>query len=358
MLRLNLLFPLVLALTLAGAAPSGASAQATSDALTEIAFGSCSDVERPLPIFRTIADDEPDLFIFTGDNVYADTEDMDVMWSHYARLDADSGFAALRARTPVIGTWDDHDYGVNDGGADYPARRDAKELFMRFFRVPEDAPMRRRDGVYAAHTYGPPGRRVQVILLDTRFFRGPLTRPDPSVEYGRPMRYVPSNDTTVPLLGEAQWAWLEAKLREPAELRLLVSSIQVVAEEQGFEKWANLPHERRRLFRLIRDTGAEGVVILSGDRHFSEISRLPADDPEGVGYPLYDITASALNRPAGRDYGEPNRYRLGDDLREFNYGRLRIDWENPTPTLAVELVTVDGRAPLRHAIPLNTLRHR
>ena len=190
---------------LTGLTPGALSAQTAP--LTEIAFGSCSDVDEPLPIFQTIADDRPNLFIFTGDNVYADTEDMVVMWSHYARLDAHPGFAALRSQAEVIGTWDDHDYGVNDGGAEYPARREAQDVFMRFFQVPEDSPMRTRDGVYDAHLYGPEGQRVQVILLDTRFFRGPLTRRDPDVDYGMPGRYIPSTDASLPLLGEEQWAW-------------------------------------------------------------------------------------------------------------------------------------------------------
>lgn len=339
---------------LTGLTPGALSAQAAP--LTEIAFGSCSDVEEPLPIFQTIADDRPDLFIFTGDNVYADTEDMVVMWSHYARLDAHPGFAALRSQTEVIGTWDDHDYGVNDGGAEYPARREAQDVFMRFFRVPEDSPMRTRDGVYDAHLYGPEGQRVQVILLDTRFFRGPLTRRDPDVDYGMPGRYIPSTDASLPLLGEEQWAWLEEQLHVPAEVRIVISSIQLVSEEHGFEKWANLPHERTRFLDLLRDTGAEGVMILSGDRHFTQVSRIPADDPQGIGYPLFDITASALSRRSGRDYGEPNRYRVGEDLRENNYGRITIVWDPDDPTLTVDIVTVSGEVARRHTIPLSTLR--
>ena len=76
------------------------------------------------------------------------------------------------------------------------------------------------------------------------------------------------------MLGEDQWAWLEEQLRTPAEVRLIASSIQVVAEDHGWEKWMNFPHERERLYRLIRETRAEGVVFLSGDRHLAELSMM------------------------------------------------------------------------------------
>ena len=106
-------------------------------------------------------------------------------------------------------------------------------------------------------------------------------------------------------VGDRQWGWLERQLRQPAELRLVVSSIQVIPEEHGFERWANLPRERERLFELIRSNGANGMVLLSGDRHLAEISRLPF---EVVGYSLYEVTSSSMN---AERHGpkEPNRYR-------------------------------------------------
>ena len=138
--------------------------------------------------------------------------------------------------------------------------------------------------------FGPDGKRVQMIMLDTRYFRSKLKRKpgprNPSDPYeGNP-------DPTTTILGADQWRWLGEQLRVPAELRLLVSSIQVVTEDHGFEKWMNFPHERERLFTLIRETGAEGVIILSGDRHLAELSMMDAQ----VGYPIYDLTSSGFNQ--------------------------------------------------------------
>ena len=115
---------------------------------------------------------------------------------------------------------------------------------------------------------------MQVILLDTRWFRSALK---PSDDRGKPgkERYLPDADPAKTMLGEAQWRWLEEQLRQPAELRLLVSSIQVVAEGHGWERWGNFPLERQRLYRLIADTRAQGVVFLSGDRHVGALYREP-----------------------------------------------------------------------------------
>ena len=121
-------------------------------------------------------------------------------------------------------------------------------------------------------------------MLDTRYFlSSPLSRKPGAGDSQGPYNGNPDAKTTI--LGEDQ-CWLAEQLLVPAELRILVSSIQVVAEDHGWEKWMNFPHERERLYKLIRDTEAEGVIILSGDRHLAELSMMDA----GVGYPIYDLT--------------------------------------------------------------------
>ena len=209
-----------------------------------IAFGSCVMQEREQPFWEGVLATEPDLFLFLGDNVYADTEDMAVMRAEYAKLLATPGYQKLRATCPVLATWDDHDYGGNDAGAEYPSKVESQRVFLETFEEPPDSVRWRRPGVYDAHVFGPPGKRVQVILLDTRYFRGPLERSKSSVPaLGR---YVPNRDTSVTLLGAKQWEWIERQLRIEAEVRIIASSIQVVSENHGYEKWMNLPHERAR----------------------------------------------------------------------------------------------------------------
>jgi alkaline phosphatase D len=160
--------------------------------------------------------------------------------------------ATLRATVPHLATWDDHDYGKNDAGADFAGKVQAQQLFLQFWDVPPGDPRAGREGVYHAETFGPEGQRVQVILLDTRYFRSPLRPTDQRDAPGKE-RYLPDDDPAKTMLGDTQWAWLAERLREPAELRVIVSSIQVLAEGHGWERWGNLPRERQRLFNARPD---------------------------------------------------------------------------------------------------------
>ena len=98
-----------------------------------IAFGSCSSEENDLPIFNNIVKHQPDLFIFLGDNIYGDTKNIDTLKNKYHKLYKKLSFQNLIKNIPVIATWDDHDYGWNDIGKDYPLKNESKKSIFRFF---------------------------------------------------------------------------------------------------------------------------------------------------------------------------------------------------------------------------------
>ena len=329
---------------------AAASIVRADEPLSRIAFGSCANENRPQPIWEAINAAEPQLFIFAGDNVYADSADPEKLGDSYDDLAAEPGFAKLRDNCPVVGTWDDHDYGKNDAGAEWEGKQAAKDAFMDFFETATDSPLRSRDGIYDAGIYGPEGKRVQVILLDTRWFRGPLERMDKEAwkqlrkEKGKWQGpYLPAENSDSTMLGEEQWKWLEEQFKKPAELRLVVSSIQVVPIDHGWEKWGNLPKERRKLFELIRDTAATGVVFLTGDRHTAEISMLPHETDGSPAYPLYDVTSSGLNQNGFSQ--EENRYRAEKEepFGKSNFGLIRIDWTAEDPSVELQIRDEDGK---------------
>lgn len=319
--------------------------------VSNLAFGSCvKDLGHPM-LERALTV-PMDVFLLMGDNIYADTQDMAVMRAHYDALKASRFFRELRRKVPVLATWDDHDYGANDAGAEYPRRRESQAEFLRWLDEPADSPRRQREGVYDAKVFGPAGRRVQIILLDTRYFRSPLARVSRAEQKTIGGGYVPSPDRAATMLGDEQWRWLEAQLRAPAELRVIVSSIQFVSEFSGAEAWANLPHEKQRMIALLRTTQANGVLFLSGDRHWCELSRM-----EGPGYPLYDLTASALTEKHPRGTPSENRYRVyPKTYHDVNVGHLQIDWAAPDPVVTLKIIDEAGRPQIEHALRLSELR--
>jgi alkaline phosphatase D len=325
--------------------------------LTKIAFGSCADQDKPLPVFDTMAAAKPDLLILLGDNMYADLDRKvkvtpDVIREKYKLMEKVPGFAKLKATCPMVGTWDDHDYGRNDAGVEWEHKDEAQQALLDFFGVAKDDPRRTRKGVYHAEIYGPLGKRVQVILLDTRYFRSPIKKApfDPKT---RISACLPNTDPDATFLGAEQWKWLEEQLKKPAEVRLLASSIQLVSDDHPFEKWANIPKEREKLHALLNSTRANGVIVLSGDRHLAEISL----DTKSIGYPLYDVTSSGFNQ-ASKNWRAPeaNSKRLAAMPFGDNFGFITIDWSGDDPRVAVQIRDEDGDATGGFKVRLSTLK--
>jgi alkaline phosphatase D len=317
------------ALAPASLAPASLAAQARP--LTRVAFGSCADQAQPQPIWEAILAYKPELFIFAGDNVYGDFNSPDGanLKRAYAATESIAGYNRLRDTVHHLVVWDDHDYGSNDGGGDFAQKAVAKELFLDFWKIAATDIRRSREGIYDSRIVGPPGMRVQIILLDMRWFRSPLKRTDQRGAPGKE-RYLPDADPAKTMLGDTQWAWLAGELRKPAELRLLVSSIQVPAEGHGWERWGNFPLERQKLIDTIRESGARGVVVLSGDRHIGALYR---EAPPGMP-PLYEATSSGLNK-AFSAAKEPGPNRLGALYAAPNFGVVDIDWWERKVTLAL-----------------------
>lgn len=304
---------------------------AANQALTRIAFGSCYTAEQPIPILRTAAAEKADLFVYLGDNVYGDARagDMNLpeLREQYALLAAHQDFQALRAATPMIATWDDHDYGLNDAGGDFTGKGLAKRIFANFWGV--ESRIAAHEGVYDSYTFGPEGQRVQILLLDTRFARSELAR---LKERGPRGPYAQSDAADQRMLSEAQWAWLAAKLKEPADLRIVASSIQVLADGHDFEAWETLPKEQARLYRTIREADAKGVVFVSGDRHSAGLYR-----QEGlIGAPAYELTTSSLNLSFRSTSDEKSTNQLGDMYAPVNYGMIAIDWRARSLSLQIK----------------------
>ncbi len=301
-----------------------------------VIFGSCIKQDQPMPIFSEMLKLNPDLALLIGDNIYGDTDDMSVLRDKYQTLRSNPHYSAFENRVPILATWDDHDFGRNDGGADFEKRSDSQAEFLRFWNVPKESARWNREGVYHSELFGPVGSRLQVILLDTRFFRSPLMQGEKRRVAGP---YVADPDPRKTMLGDRQWEWLGRQLREPAELRLLVSSIQCLPEAAGQETWSNLPVERQRLLDLLRSTSAKGLILLSGDRHWAELSVLRDE----LDYPLYELTSSSLNQKHPRGTPSENRYRaIPQTFHQENFGVIDVDWSEGHAEVELRLLDAEG----------------
>ena len=285
-----------------------------------IAFGSCNKHTSTNFLWEDIIAQNPSIWVWGGDIVYADTDDMNKLRSAYAAQNEVAAYRALKAKVPIIGTWDDHDYGLNDGGEEFTAKKESQKELLDFLGVATDSPRRVQEGVYAAHDYELPKGTVKIIVLDTRYFRTPVT-PDTETK----KRLKPNTYGEGTILGATQWRWLEHTLQaSKADFNVIVSSIQFLSDQHGFECWGNFPHEADRLKKMIVDTKANGVVILSGDRHISEFSRTAI---ENGSYPLIDFTSSGLTHAYSKFDGEPNPFRVGEVVSQESFGVLQFDFE-------------------------------
>jgi alkaline phosphatase D len=299
----------------------------------KIAFGSCNRQNLPQPLWDVIAQDQPDLWIWLGDNIYGDANDMAVLKAKYDLQLQQEGYKKFTAQVPVIGTWDDHDFGRNDAGKSYPFKKASQQLALDFLKEPANSARRQQEGIYTAYDYQLKKKMVKVLLLDIRYHQDSLQRDSTK-------QYIPNTEGDI--LGEAQWQWLENQLRtSTADVHIIGSGIQIIPDQHPFEKWGNFPNARQRLFDLLVKTQAKGVLLLSGDRHTGEVSKL---EVAGLDYPLYEITSSGLTHSSVNKTSEYNPYRVGPLVNQKHYGLFRFREKGRKIAVEVDLKGEQGQS--------------
>jgi alkaline phosphatase D len=324
------------------------AAKQVSDVPIKILFGSCLHQDKPQPIWQAMNQEQADLFVLLGDNVYGDTEDMQELKAKYAKQWATSGMQTMLANTLTIGIWDDHDFGENDAGAEYPQKEASRQIMLDYFNVPKESSRRTRvDGIYTSHVLTQADMTVQIILPDLRWNRSPLE----SVGRLKYMLskapndlgpYIPSKDESTTMLGETQWQWLEQQLQQPADVRILATSLQFLPEFSGWESWANFAHERQRFLALLDKYQIDNLVIVSGDTHWSEFSQITRNNQKL----LWEMTASGLTEEWKNV--SPNKHRVGESYAKANYGVIELSGKK----LTMSIKDVSGNTVMSHIIAL------
>lgn len=317
-----------------------------------IAFGSCGHQNKPLTILEDIAALKPDYFVYLGDNIYGDTRDINVLRNKYRQLADNSSFQKLKANTKILATWDDHDYGEDDAGKYYPMKNESKQIFLEFFEETKNSERFKHEGIYTSYMFKKKCKRIQLILLDNRTFRSNLRLFEKGMSkdtvFNYSLQYIPEENADSTLLGIEQWAWLETQLKKKADVRIIGSSTQFGISYNGYEAWANFPKEREKMLDLIRKTKANGVVFISGDVHYGELSKL--ENPGS--YPIYDLTASGLTQ--SWHSATPNANRVEGPIMENHFGMLDFDLKNNT--IRLQIVDRDKTLRINYSVKWDVLK--
>ena len=271
----------------------------------KIGIGSCLDQDFPQPIWQPIEEENLDYFIFLGDNVYGDSifENLYKMKRAYSKQE--KLLPDFLDQTDIFAIWDDHDYGKNDGGSDYKYKKLAENLFLDFWNVPINDVRRSREGIYFSENKVFFNKKYKLIFLDTRYFRSQLK--------GKKGSYQKNNDESSTILGKEQWTWLEKELNNNFDYLFIFSSIQIIPEDHGFEKWSNFPNDRTKLLKIL-EKYKDRTILFSGDRHRSGIYKRNG---------IVEITSSSMNKP-GSSFFETDKYLIGETYPQENYSVLKI----------------------------------
>ena len=277
--------------------------------LIKLGLGSCLDQDFPQPIWNSIEKENLNYFIFLGDNVYGDSPDGSLDRLKSAYQNQKSLLPAFLDDINILSIWDDHDYGLNDGGRDYIFKKESQKMFLNFWEIPEDDIRSKQEGIYFSEDKTFFDKKFKFIFLDTRYFRSELLGPKG--------KYAKNESLNSTMLGINQWEWLEKELDGYFDFLIIFSSIQIIPQDHGFEKWSNFPNERIKFFSMI-DKYINKTLLVSGDRHRGGIYKKNG---------FFEITASSLNKP-GSLFFETDKYLLGKTYRQENYGVIEISKNN------------------------------
>lgn len=304
-----------------------------------IALGSCSYIseealDRPgkpygsnYSIFEIIAKKNPDIMLWGGDNVYlreADWDSKSGIYHRYTHSRALKEMQPLLASTQNIAIWDDHDFGPDDSDRSFYNKYTTQQAFKDFWANKSygiDA--EQKEGIFSSYNWSD----AELFLLDNRFFKSPNKRL--------------TGEKT--MLGSAQIKWLiDALTYSKASFKIIVIGGQVLNTEAVFENYENYKSEKDFLLSEILANQIKGVVFISGDRHFTELSILKRPNT----YPLYDWTVSPLTSGHGnveRITKEPNTNRVpGSLFAQHVFGTLSFSGEKETRQMKMSLFDKDG----------------
>lgn len=290
----------------------------------KIAFVSGVKQGKEQTIWSHVEANKPDAVVMVGNTVSSIRFEEKPLSEQYKKLDNNSDYRRLRQQFPFMAVWDELDYGIRNGDSEFQGKKENRDAFLDYWKYIKNFQSSEAQGVEHSVVLGPPGQRLQLIFLDTRYYVTPWLPGEKSGQFKKNWHKSSS------LLGEAQWTWLASELRKPADYRVIVSPLQIAANSGYRERWGLFPLDRQRLFDTLRAAKARKVVVVSGGRGFGTFAKVMLE--KGYG-PLYDMTVGPVNYLGNKR--ENDFHYFGKYTSSSNFGLIEWDWERKKMQLKI-----------------------
>jgi alkaline phosphatase D len=284
-------------------------------------------------IFAQMAKEEADFMVWTGDNVYY----LAGQWNSYKKMVKKNLRSRYRkpiddflASCPQYAIWDDHDYGPNDSDGHFKLKDTALAVFKKFWANPYYG-SNGKDGVFSHFSH----QDCDFFMLDSRF-------------------HCDKNTGSRELLGEMQMEWLKDQLKaSKANFKFVFSGTQFLPVKQSGETWGKFGTEREDFMAFLKENNITGVILVSGDRHYTELNKEEREDA----YPLYEFTCSPLTSFMDPSFPKNNPLRVeGTAIRDQNYGRIKIYNDGDERVCLIETFNTKGEFVWKYEINLSDLQ--
>lgn len=317
-------------------------AQSASTERTRVALACCVDLDSRQQAWEAVQRFNPGLVLFLGDMIDVQADEPDDMLKAYEIQKRSRGLRLVRQNAMSMAIWNNHDYTIGDQShRNHGTKAEIRQLFIEQWNEPYNSERYyRQDGLYGSMMLGEAPQRVQILLLDTRWHREPLTSVSwwqKQINYWWHQRGPWLAQSEAPLLGEVQWRWLAEQLQQPAELRIIANAMPVLAGDTGFENWALFPAELVRLQEVLQKTQANGVVLAGAGPHWGDLSTAS----EFTDYPLWQVTPGSINQTAS--FIPANPYRIGVASSDARFGTIEVFWRDQDPLVTLATRDLDGR---------------
>ena len=284
-----------------------------------------------LKIFDTMRETDPDFMIWMGDNVYFLSEE----WNEYNSMRKkmldyrkEKHIKQFLNNQPNYSTWDDHDFGPNNGHGDFENKEMTKAIFNTFWENPNEQ-KDNSNGIFYKFSRAD----ADFFVMDSRYNR------------------IKNKE----MYGKTQLNWLKEGLKKSdATFKFIVSGTQSLPDTYG-EDWNDYPIERANFLQFLVDENIEGLIFFSGDTHYAELNKLERENT----YPLIEVTSSALTSPTFPGAEKSNKGERETDTfsKKKNFGHIFVKGKKGNRFCKIDIKDRKGKVIWTYEIQEKALKH-